>query len=152
MRDGVPMNRDRIVELVMGICILAVLHALFILNHYALPGKARMSEAFLAKSVDEMLFLETLAMEGNLENSNNGEFVSLVNMRNGTVAGLKFFTTGDSLYVVNRECKQATVQEIVFALKMLPEKSASKFKGLDAVALPDEYGFKVCKKGGDSAR
>jgi hypothetical protein len=146
-RDGVPMNRDRVVELIMGICIIALLQALYILNNSVQLGKARLSNAFMEKTTNEKILLEQLAIEGRLDDANNGAIVSLVDMKNGKVAGFKFFTAGDSLYVVNWECKQATVQEIVNTLKVLPEASAKKFKGLEPVELPIEYRFKVCQKG-----
>jgi len=161
-RDGVPASRDRIVELIMAVCIIGVLHGLYVMNHYAVPGKARMIAAFEGKNADEMKLREILAVEGNWGNANNSEIVSLVDMKNGKVAGLKFFVTSDPLYVVNWECRQATVQEIMHAKKSLPEnslldkslpdKSAKIFKDLEAVELTAEYGFKVCKKGGAGAQ
>lgn len=146
-RDGVPMNRDILVELVMGICIIAVLHALYILNNSVQLGKARLSNAFTEKTSNEKIFLEKLAIEGRTDDASNGTIVSLVDMHNGTLAGLKFYTAGDSLYVVNWECKQASVQEIENTLKVLPEADAKKFRGLEPVELPAEYKFKVCQKG-----
>lgn len=146
-RDGVPVNRDRVVELVMGICIIAILQALYSLNNSVQLGKARLSNAFTEKITNEKILLEKLAVEGSMDDASNGAIVSLVDMKNGTVAGLKFFASNDSLYVVNWECRQATVQEIVNTLKMLPEASSKKFKGLEPVGLPAEYRFKVCQKG-----
>ena len=146
-RDGVPRNRDRLVELVMGVCIIAVLQSLYILSNSAQLGKARLSSAFIEITTNEKSLLEKLALEGVLDDANNGAIVSLVDMKNGKVAGIKFFTAGDPLYVVNWECKQATVQEIVNTLKMLSEANAKKFKGLEPVELPAEYRFKVCQKG-----
>jgi hypothetical protein len=151
-RDRVPMNRDRIVELAMGVCIIVVLHALYILNNSVHLGKARLANAFSEKTANEKILLEKLAMEGHWDDSNNGEIVSLVDMKNGKVAGLKFFTSGDSLYIVNWECKQATVQEIKNTLKSLPEESAKEFTALVPVELPAEYRFKVCQKGAASAQ
>jgi hypothetical protein len=147
VRDGVPMNRDRIVELVMAVCIIAVLHGLYILHNYALPGKARMVAAFEGKSADEKPLLETFAVEGDWDNAGNGEIVSLVNLKNGKVAGLKFIASGNSMHMVNWKCSQATVQEIAHAMKSLPDKSAKEFQGLEPVELAYEYGFNVCTKG-----
>jgi hypothetical protein len=149
--DGVPRNRDRVVELVVGICIIAILQALYSLNNAVQLGKARLSQAFTEKTSNEKILLEKLAVEGSMDDANNGVIVSLVDMHNGTVTGLKFYTAGDSLYVVNWKCKQATVQEIVSTLKMLPEASAKKFKGLEPIELPAEYRFKVCQKGAAGA-
>lgn len=151
-RDGAPRNRNRVVELAVGVCVIAVLTGLYILNNAAMTGKARMTYALWGKSVDEKPLLENLAIEGRWGNASNGEFVSLVKMRNGTVAGLKFFTGEDSLYVVNWKCKQASEREVADALKLLPAKTAVAFKGLEPVELPAEYGFKVCQRGDESAR
>lgn len=150
-RDGVPMNRDRMVELAMGVGIIVVLHALYIMNNSVQLGKARMSNAFSQKTANEKMLLEKLAMEGNPDGANNSGTVSLVDMKNGKVAGLKFFMADDSLYVVNWECKQATVQEIADTLKVLPEESTKKFSGLEPIELPAEYKFKVCQKGAAGA-
>lgn len=152
VRDRFPMSRDRIVEFAMGICIIVVLHALFILNNTVQLGKARLTNAFSEKIANEKILLEKLAMEGHWGDSNNGEIVSLVDMKNGKVAGLKFFTSGDSLHIVNWECKQAAVQEIEHALKLLPEESAKKFSALEPVELRAAYRFKVCQKGAASAQ
>ncbi len=151
-RSDAPRNRDRIFELAVGICIVGVLQALFLSDHYAELVKARMSHAFIDKTMDETALLETLAVEGTPEGAQRGEIVSLVNLHDGRVSGLKFFLDGDTLYLAHRACRQATVQEIAGTLNALPKEKASEFAGLEPVELPAEYTFKVCREGSSGAR
>lgn len=147
IRDGAPMNRDWLVELAMGVSIVAILQALYILNNAALLDKVRLSYAFMDKTNNELIFLEKLAIEGNKDDSTDGGFVSLVDMKNGKVAGLKFFAEVESIYLVDWGCRHATVQEIEETIKVLPEANAKKFRELKPVEHSAEYKFKVCKKG-----
>ncbi len=152
-QDGAPRSRDRVIEFVMAGCIIGVLQALYLVNNAVMPGKARMTgNTFWNNDPEHIASLEALAIEGRWDYTNGGAAVSLVDMHNGTVAGLKSFTAEYPLVVVNWQCKLATVPEIENALKSLPPKKAEAYKGLTPVELPAEYGFKVCRRGDGSAR
>ncbi len=152
-QDGAPRSRDRVVEFALACCIIGVLQALYLVNNAIVPYKARLARAVFHSGGDEQIaILEAMAIEGSWSGTREGATVSLVDMPNGTVAGLKFFADKYPLIVVNWQCKLATVPEIENALKSLPANKAEAYKGLTPIELPAEYGFRVCQRGDGSAR
>lgn len=151
-QDATPRSRDRVVGFAIAVCIIGVLQALYLLNNATMLGKARVTNAVSWEPPTmQPALMETLAFEGALDDAHQRELVRVADMHNGTVAGLKFFIAGDPLYVVNWQCKAATVQEVAEAVQALPEKQAAALKGLTPAELPAGYQFKVCQQGSGRA-
>ncbi len=150
--DTAPRSRDRVVEFAIAICIIGVLEALYLLNNAPMVSKARLVGAIgLDPPSAKTVLPETLAFEGALDSADQREFVRVANMRNGTVAGIKFLIAGDPLYVVNWQCRAATAQEVAEAVKALPDEKAAALRSLTPVELPPDHQLKTCQQGSGSA-
>lgn len=141
-----PRNRNRLVEMTLGIFIIILLQTIFITHSDVLVIKAKMTQAFSEKLSAEKLVLEALAIEGELNSTNQDSLLTLASLPNGKLAGLQFSISADPLYVVNWECRFATTQEITKALSIQPDRSSEKYMGHEPVSLPILYGFSICRE------